>query len=503
MADVTWVTAGIGGGKSLFAVRSGCRELRHGERMLVNNIPWEIDKLWDWCHEKIEKPVDLTRRLRVLVAEETIEFYRYFPPMVGDIEQQLRLRALGMVKVTKEQREEWFALAMKNIKAFESGKLPMEKITGHERPMLQLRQGDGGIYYQLDEVHLSFPARYWQEHGLAVEHYMSQLRKLNDDLMLITQHSGKVDKNFRRNGTEWIVLQNMSKVRLMGGVSLPGRFRYHQFAIEPTKGDKPQSSPWFNLDDEGYKNLYNTMSGVGLAGVMEKENSMKKKGRHWSVWVAGIAMIGLAGYFLPTLLTKAAGAGLGHALGNFGNAATSAVRKDDHKSATANPSINGFPAVPGGVAPDGASSAVAPPAVESSSSVGAPAVVSPVSSSTESVTNDEVIYCSGYTIAFGKVNVLLSDGRTAESQFGEVQWVHRDEVKVFDKVFPVRRKVLNGEYVENSGAFILPETPGVISSSSSPRMEVVKFGQPRLLGHPPAKTGGFGELSKTYTAGHP
>lgn len=452
MADITWVTAEIGGGKSLFAVRTNCKELRNSERAIVNNLPWELEKLIDWCHEKIEKPVDLQKRLRILSPQEVIEFYRYFPPLTGDIEETLRQRAKKML-LAKPQFErviqEWFADAVAHKDCFAEGCLPMERITGHERPKLSLRQGDGGIFYTLDEVHLSFPARFWQEHGLAVEHYMSQLRKLNDDLMLITQHSGKVDKNFRRNGTEWIVLQNMSKTRLVGGVSLPGRFRAHQFPCEPVKGDNPQSSPWFKLDDEGYKGLYSTMAGVGLIGNVVPESSRRSKGRHWIVWVVILAIFSLFSLFAPTMMTKFFGYALGKFVGTAGKAANAQINKD---------------------AP--------PPARVSSPQSELPVESTNYDNAVFVSTNNTPVFCTGYSWDGIHAMAFLSDGRVADGQDHEIQYFKKHEVKVFGKVFPLAVGVASGPEL-NLGEQTISQ--GVVEEREAPKssdvVQVIRFGR--------------------------
>src|SRR5579859_2884107 len=186
MADITILTAHIGGGKSLYATRQICEELRRSERMIVTNVPIFLEDapegyitLGEWCHKYVERPVDLKKRFRLLTDEEVWEFWRYLPG-----------RKLDEVERSMPKGE-------------------VEKV-----PDLASRQGDGGCLYAIDEAHLRFGARDWQRTGTAIQFYMSQLRKLNDDIYLISQNPGKLDKNFRRDATEWIVMQNMAKKSL-------------------------------------------------------------------------------------------------------------------------------------------------------------------------------------------------------------------------------------------------------------------------------------------------
>ena len=127
MADITFVTAKIGGGKSLFATRVICNELATTERLISTSIPLFLDDHWmtvkrtkglkypagipswwespysvqdvddsgcpmdskemrifvpglaTWCHYEIKKVVDLNKRLRILQHEEIPKFYLHLP----------------------------------------------------------------------------------------------------------------------------------------------------------------------------------------------------------------------------------------------------------------------------------------------------------------------------------------------------------------------------------------------------------------------------------------
>ena len=74
---ITFIVGRPRGGKSYFAVRQVCRTLRLTERQVVTNLPLHLDKLAEWCHENIEKPVDLSKRVRILKDEEVMNFWRY------------------------------------------------------------------------------------------------------------------------------------------------------------------------------------------------------------------------------------------------------------------------------------------------------------------------------------------------------------------------------------------------------------------------------------------
>lgn len=324
MADITFVSAPIGGGKSYWATRSILSELATTERQIVTNVPlWltqrpddceELRVSWfwrlmawlgfwvlpepvekymtvqEWCQKYVDHPVDVAKRVRILSKKEMRRFWLYLPN--------------GKKLDEREEKDD-------------DGKVSLV-------PDLAARQGDGGCYYVLDEIHLIFSSREWTSIGNKVEHYMSQLRKLNDDVMLISQHPEKVDKNFRRNSTEWLYVQNMSKKRLFLGVSFSGRFRYQIFSSQPQRGDRPDKSGMITLKERDVHRCYDTMAGVGLTGRQNPELS-KFKGRSpiwWAVFVIALALIG---FFGTKYIMKFAGMATGSMVHSFTGGVVSKV----------------------------------------------------------------------------------------------------------------------------------------------------------------------------------
>lgn len=364
MADITFICAPIGGGKSLYATRAICTELQRSERMIVTNVP-VFDKdapqgkmtLGEWAHKYVTHPVDVRKRFRLLTRDEVFEFWRYLPGK--DLPNMERITATREAETV---------------------------------PDLQSRQGDGGCFFLIDEVHLYFSARDWGKNGVKVETYMSQLRKLNDDLFLITQHPEKVDKNFRRNATEWFYLKNMGKTKLWAGVSLPGRFRYHIFDQMPIRNDKPMQSGWMRLEDREYYRVYDTMAGVGLTGKLNPEQS-RSKGRHWSVWLFILAVIVLGCFTLPRMVMYLFGKGAASLVTSVGNGVKSMVPK--------------------GVLPVSTNAVHGSSAAANIAQASAPAVAP--GTNKEAVSSDEGVSMQGYALIDRVWYVILSDGRMVTS----------------------------------------------------------------------------------------
>jgi len=342
MADNTMITAGIGGGKSLLATIWICTELEKSERFICSSVALKEPEIAEYCHKYIDRPIDLKKRLRVLNHDQAREWWLYLP-----------------------------GHDFKDISEVAS------------------RQGhDYGCLYVLDEVHLLYPARQWQKTGDKVETYMSQLRKLNDDLVTITQHREKVDKNFRRNVTRHVVVTNLGKKNLFLGVGLPDRFRWNEYSQEPVRGDKPDASGWYSLRGRPYGNLYDTMAGVGFAGGIAPEQ--KPKRAHWWRWIAFVVVLTALGVVIPKLAGKGIGAAIGLGVDSGVKSMSKAAGLGSVPVTSNLPPVTSAPPV-----------AVAPGGLISGYTV---------------VTTNVPIECEGYLIANGRMKVFLTDGSSAYAE---------------------------------------------------------------------------------------
>lgn len=446
MADITFVTAPIGGGKSLYGTMLVCEELEKSDRFIVTNIPLilnlssdpvrlkslvkllrqksdskdEREIYWtiqEYCDVFIKRPIDISKRLIWLTPEQSREFFLYLPTGGLSVEQG---EAAGLTPFRNEEPAE---------RACAGWRLPtkedkLKKWLGDFKPRERGGVFEGrGCYYVMDEFHKLYGARDWQQTGPQLEDYMSELRKLNDDLVLITQHPEKVDKNCRRNATEWYQVQNMSKTHLFMGVSLNNRFRYHWYNQPemPGRADKPTKSGWYRIDGKRrFHFLYRTMAGSSISGGTSevfKEDS-RKKGRNPVVWVFALAAIICGAYFLPRIVQTVVAGSVKSVIGGVQKGAASAA-----VGLTGKPSP--VPAAPPAPVP------VSVP-VRISPTLGAPVVPSGIVQPPASA-----VYCTGYVDWGSYCLVALSDGRMADSRKGEVQAYGERFVKVFGDPRPV------------------------------------------------------------------
>ena len=318
---INFISGKPGGGKSLYAVMQVCWELEHTERHIVTNLALKLPELAEWCHEHIPRAVDLPSRLRILEDSEVREFFLYRPGLE---------RASGRIPVHGAGvRGE--AVTVPDLGPFQA--LPV------------------GCLYVLDEAHLFFGARDWQRIGADVQFFMSQHRKLGCDVLVVTQHPEKTDKNFRRDAQDFTFVRNLGKERLLGGITLPGRFRRSTFLDLPRGDDSPMEVGYFKLRVEEYGSLYDTSAGVGLSGRVDTHESKKGRSPWFLVVYAVLALAGIYGAL--RLVGWASRAAVATYSGHAGTVVASAVGVEPSKAAVAVVPVAATAPVGAGVGPGG------------------------------------------------------------------------------------------------------------------------------------------------------
>jgi len=384
MSEIRMLCGGIGHGKSLWATIQGATELEKSDRFIVTNIALNLPEWAEFAHQYIKPAVNVNVRVRELTKEQARTWWLYLPG--------------------KDLRD------LEEVSQRQPG-APVHSVYGTTLEPWWQR----GCLYLIDEVHLLYSAREWQKSGQDVESYMSQLRKLNDDLWLITQHPGKVDKNFRRNATEWWYVRSMARARLLLGVGIPGKFRWTVYDSEPQRNDKPAGAGWFTVKNRNYGSLYRTMAGVGFAGLQSEPESQPKR-RSWWVWVVALSVVVAIALFLP--------GGLGRLIGY----AAGIAGKEARDGITRQVGLTNFTLSPGLTPPSsqgsGAQASQSPPRLETGAPGNSPA---------------DSEYVIGYTIVNKQIRVHLDSGRTViasavHDQYGAlvdgvlVKWASRKPV---------------------------------------------------------------------------
>jgi len=256
-----------GAGKSYFALEYIVTELRTTHRYIVTNLSIKIPELCQYLHDKYGDTFGAAQRIRLLQDEEVGRFWTCYGPGFD-----LSGRVSTVVHGKKQDHLDY---------------APRVAAEGPFR----------GVLYVLDEIHEHFNARRWSETGVDALHYLSQHRKLGDDVICITQHVDNVDKQFRSVCQDYTVLRNLrkEKVPILGGIfKAPSTIVRTTYLNPPGSGKQPpMESGFVKLDLDGLAKCYDTAAGVGLRGTTA-DTQVKAKGISFVWFFVALALIGVA-----------------------------------------------------------------------------------------------------------------------------------------------------------------------------------------------------------------
>lgn len=281
----------------MYAVKLLIQELLHGRRQVITNLALKLPELneylqtfgttWaDSCEimtgEAVRRLSDrdsfrshITERVLLLSEEQTGSFYKFRP---------YKFQA-------DEPEKGWPDYA--HCKRGEETKTAFEL---------------GGVLYIIDEIHQFFNAREWAKTGKSVLFYLSQHRKLGDDVICITQSIGNVDKQFRSVAQDFTYLRNFRKERYGWFRSFP--FFMRQTYLSPVTGaagDKAIETGTFTLDTAGLGSVYDTAAGVGILGAGADTKESRKGLPMWLLFlliIGGLVALGCTPYLLGRLAGK-------------------------------------------------------------------------------------------------------------------------------------------------------------------------------------------------------
>jgi hypothetical protein len=452
--SIFYICGKPGGGKSYLGVRQIVEELgiATSDRYIVTNIelmfgdretveestlPWAwrhfgwvlrrlgrvppettrkktLKGLATYCHEHFKHEVNLRERIRILDDSESGEFWLYEPGRKFEKRKQ--------IKVGRHERD---------VPDFED-------------------RAERGCLYVIDECHNYFPAREWQLTGNDATFFLSQHRKLNCDVILITQHSEQCDKALRRLAQEYMTVRNLSREPFLGFnlASWFGEFRFLRMLNSPQSGNPCVfESGFVSLNTEEIGALYDTMQGVGIAGRVVAKREQRGRSLWWLLVPISIVVVAACLVFSHIReINHAVASGLGRMLFHASTNVVAAVHLPQVVSQTAGvvplPPTTGF--VPGPVSRDAFRLNARVP------------------------TND--VYCVGYCIIGGPV-AFLSDGSRVTPDEG-LQKIERNRVTISGRVYPVRQ-FRDGDFrmgYAGSGSspalFAPPASPAFVSETA-------------------------------------
>jgi hypothetical protein len=195
--SVHFISGKPGGGKTLYSVRLILDELVHGSRVIVTNVPLKLGELNKYIQERYPKAYE-----------------RYFEFKIGD-------SSVAVADVGKHISERIILIDEDDLGKFftyRGNGVRLKSVSNDEwrlgaRPDFSVVK-DPGVFYVLDEIHIAFNSRAWALTGNEVLYYLSQHRKLGDDVVCITQSVNNVDKQFRSVAQDYTWLNS---VRVFSG----------------------------------------------------------------------------------------------------------------------------------------------------------------------------------------------------------------------------------------------------------------------------------------------
>jgi len=267
-----FVSGKPGGGKSYYSLRLIVDELVRGKRNIVTNLSVKIPDLAEYLAKKYDgNTFGISERLRVLTENETAQFWLY-PCKHFSITKTIEI-------VVRKDRI--------------------------SRPDFGEREPYGGTLFVIDEIHLYFNARNWQSTGEDCLFYLSQHRKLGDDIVAVTQHINNVDKQFRSIAQDFSYVRNMAKER-MGLFRLPSKMIRQTYSQPRTgsMGEKAQETVMMTLDITGLANCYDTAAGVGILSRSGSDTKERKRGLSFAWLLLGVLLAGGLIWFIPHAIGK-------------------------------------------------------------------------------------------------------------------------------------------------------------------------------------------------------
>jgi len=286
---ITSIFGKIGGGKTYYTVKEEfLQELIHGTRVIVTNIALDLGAIAAYIqknHPGID-PIDINDRVRIIDVDQMGQFFAH--------------------------RHHGCDLDVPSLDDWRKGKnvcYDFDPVMGPEKDakgnyLHPLR----AVKYILDEVHVKFDSRGWQSQGPHVTFYNSQHRKLNDEIVFISQFPELVDKRLKMFSQEYVYAENHGLERLFTVFRAPAYFTVCSYLKERTgHNDVAQWKSRFTLD-LAIACLYDTSAGVGIKGRKAPE-TRKKKGVSifWGIGAICCA-VGVLVWFLDYLPKKLAGA---------------------------------------------------------------------------------------------------------------------------------------------------------------------------------------------------
>ena len=287
-----FVSGKIGAGKSYRGMVNIRDEILHGHRLIVTNLPLKLPEFSDYLAEHYPShDVCLYDHWRPATDFECPAGAGVFAPgLVGKVVDGValvfvpsRIRILGddELKEFYRYRQTGTELVAKINQRAAGDKGPSHPVCLDFSPWgAKGRFAGQGVVYHLDECQLFYNVRKYAEAPEEMPFYLSQHRKLGDDIYVYTQKPENVDKMLRSFTQEFIYVTNVGKKKI--GIFQPPKFFRMAAYPDVFTGAPGQASEWsrsFRMDLR-LADCYETAKGIGIE-AMKADKEAVARGISW------------------------------------------------------------------------------------------------------------------------------------------------------------------------------------------------------------------------------
>ncbi|HVU27401.1 MAG TPA: hypothetical protein VHG71_06655 [Verrucomicrobiae bacterium] len=277
----------------------------------------------------------------------------------------------------------------------------------------RLAIASGGHYINMDECWIKWPARGWNSTAAGILFYCSMVRRFGDDCFFQSQRIADVDSILMDRCQKFLVCRNHSRLQFGAFQQFP-IFSVAAYDHKPTPSSDAMSRKFYRIDKKGIGQCYDTSGGVNVAGGVLADSKRKNSGiPFWLLPIVALLCLALVVY----VFKKAPH----YIFSFFHHPASKSVQQ---------------------VALSGQRTNSPAQTEDSLRDSAQQQAVLPKSNSENTDTN--VVLCTGYVYFPNRIIVQLSDGRTADSLYGEVQAINPRRVTVFGQTFQVQH-LLNSQ----------------------------------------------------------
>jgi hypothetical protein len=251
---ITAIEGVTGSGKSRYAVGCVCESLLAG-RFVVTNLPLDLPEIRFWFEterpEVLEKYGDMVSRIRILKESEYEELYRYYPRG-----WELAAAHEGLIP---------FEQAMTRSESVAAVELALRG-DGRTSAIYAEVFGESGVDFYFDEAQLVFDTRNFQRLQEPMMFWLTQHRKLNQHVTVITQSVQNIAPPFVRLCAFLVRCRNFGLQSALG-VKLPKRLKATKMTEVQSKRPFVHSTETYKVEKDGLHRWYRTAEGIGMTGA--------------------------------------------------------------------------------------------------------------------------------------------------------------------------------------------------------------------------------------------